>query len=233
MDTTENLTVDEKFIVMLVGSTGAGKNTIMNNIEEYFGEEIIKHYPSCTTRAKREQETHGIDYFFLSKDEMFKLAKEHRIVELKRVYSNIYGTDIQVIEDTLQNTKIAMKDYDVQGFANAKKRINYIRSKNNKEPLHILTILIDAPDDLLVERIKNRNDNTDVKSREQELIKDRVIKNHTQYDYRVMNFDIKTATNEVIQIIKSEYQKVTGKTLIEEKQNIINKEENNIVSSMY
>lgn len=218
MDTTTEL--DNEFIVMIVGSTGAGKNTIMNNVEKYFGESIIKRYPSCTTRSPRESETHGIDYFFLTKEEMFKLAKEHRIVELKRVYNNIYGTDIKAIEETFQTAKIAIKDYDVQGYLNAKKRINYIRSQNNKGPIHILTILIDAPDELLVERIKARNDNTDVTAREQELIKDRVIKNHSQYDYRVMNLDIEKATSEVIEIIKDEYHKVTGKNLLEKKANI-------------
>ncbi|MBQ7977646.1 MAG: hypothetical protein IJ301_03570 [Clostridia bacterium] len=224
MNREQNLHSDNKLIVMIVGSAGAGKNTIMDRVKYEFGEDFIKHFPSCTTRPIRESEMHGREHFFMTKEEMFALVKEHRIVELKKVYNNLYGTDIKVIEDTLLHTPIAMKDYDVEGYANAKKRINYIREKNGREPLHIVSILIDAPDDQLIARMKNRHDNTDVSAREQELIKDRVIKNHSKYDYRVMNNDLETAINEVVGIIKHEYERVTGKSIPENAKNSTNQQ---------
>ena len=59
----------KKQVVAICGKSGSGKDTIMK--------EILKRYPnsfkpivSYTTRPRREYETEGIDYHFISKQEM-------------------------------------------------------------------------------------------------------------------------------------------------------------------
>ena len=54
-------------LFVISGSSGVGKGTVIN--------EFLRKHPnfklsiSCTTRNKREGEEHGVNYFFLSKEE--------------------------------------------------------------------------------------------------------------------------------------------------------------------
>lgn len=200
-------------IVMIVGSTGAGKDTVINEVSKILGSSNIMRYPSCTTRPKRPQEVDGIDYIFYSLEEMRNQCKLGKMVEVKKVYNNIYGTHIDSINRALSNSKIAINDYDVEGYANAKKRINYVREKQHMSALPIVTILIDAPDEVLISRIKGRNDNTDISGRIAQLERDRVIKSYYKYDYRVNNDNLANCVKEVCDIIINEYEKSTGKKL--------------------
>ncbi len=211
--------MDSRMIVMIAGSTGAGKTTVISKVIEKLGKENIDRFASCTTRPARPGEVNGKDYYFLSEQEFYDKINKHEIVEAKRVYGNLYGTYITAINDVLTHTKIAIKDFDVDGYRNAKVRINTYREKQGKKPLPIITILVDAPDSELIDRVKKRNDNTNVQEREKELIKDRIIKNKNKfrYNYRIVNNDIDSCVDEICDIIKVEYKKNTGHELIEPK----------------
>ncbi len=200
-------------IVMIVGSTGAGKDTVINEVSKKLGSNNIMRYPSCTTRQKRPKEIDGIDYIFYTVDEMRFQCRLGKMVEVKKVYSNIYGTHIDSINNALALSKVAINDYDVEGYANAKKRINYVREKQHLSAIPIITILIDAPDDVLISRVKRRNDNTDISGRIAQLERDRIIKTYYEYDYRVTNDILSNCVNEVCDIIVNEYEKNTGKKL--------------------
>ena len=208
-------------LVMIVGSTGAGKDTVIKEISKRLGEENIQRFPSCTTRQKRPQEIAGVDYVFYTIEEMRLQCRQGKMVEVKKVYNNIYGTHIDNINQALSSAKIAINDYDVEGYANAKKRINHVRQKCNLSSLPIITILIDAPDDVLIARVRKRNDNTDISGRITQLEKDRIIKTYSQYDYRVINDDLQSCVDTVCSIINFEYEKQTGNKLVKSNDNKI------------
>ncbi len=213
--------MNKHMIVMIAGSTGAGKTTIINKVIEKLGKDSIDRFASCTTRPMRNGEVDGKDYYFLSEDEFYQKIQTHQIVEAKRVYGNLYGTYLPAIHDTLSHTKIAIKDFDVDGYRNAKERINLYRKKQGKEPLPIITILVDIPDNELIERVKSRNDNTNVAEREKELIKDRIIKNKNRYryNYHITNENLDKSVNQICEIIKSEFYKQTGQSLTTTQEN--------------
>ena len=81
--------------------------------------------------------------------------------------------------------------------------------------LPVVTILVDAPDEVLVERMRKRNDNTNIEEREKELIKERVIKRHTNYDYIITNDDLQKSVDTICDIIKLEYARAYNKPLID------------------
>lgn len=202
-------------LVMIVGSTGAGKDTVINEVSKKLGSNNIQRFPSCTTRPMRGQEVDGIDYIFYSLEEMKRQCKLGKMIEVKKVYQNIYGTHIDALNKALSNSQIAINDYDVQGYANAKKRVMLVRQKLNMPEIPVVTILIDAPDSVLIERVKNRNDNTDINSRIKELESDRIIKTYAKYDYRVNNDNLENCVNTVCDIINTEFEKFTGQKLIQ------------------
>lgn len=76
-------------IFCLMGKSSSGKDTIFKEINEDKDLDL-KPIVSYTTRPKRINETNGVEYFFIDKDELDKFEKENKVIE-KRVYHTVHG----------------------------------------------------------------------------------------------------------------------------------------------
>ena len=76
-------------LFVISGPSGAGKGTICKEILE---NENIRLSVSMTTRAPRDGEIDGVNYFFVSKEEFQKIIEERGFLEYAEVYGNFYGT---------------------------------------------------------------------------------------------------------------------------------------------
>lgn len=76
-------------IFCLMGKSSSGKDTIFKKINEDKDLDL-KPIISYTTRPKRINETNGVEYFFINKDELNKFEKENKVIE-KRVYHTVHG----------------------------------------------------------------------------------------------------------------------------------------------
>jgi guanylate kinase len=108
-------------LVIFSAPSGSGKTTIVKKMIEQ--EELkLKFSVSACSRKKRENETHGKDYFFLSIEEFKKSVENNEFAEWEEVYENMfYGTlknEIQRITDSGFN---AIFDVDVAGALSIKK----------------------------------------------------------------------------------------------------------------
>lgn len=108
-------------IVLLVGVSGAGKDTIKHQLLET-GE--YHHIVSHTTRPPRENagimELDGTDYHFITKETAVDMLRNRQFVEAKKYGDNIYGTSIAEIQRAHDEGKIAITDLEVQGVAEYK-----------------------------------------------------------------------------------------------------------------
>ena len=107
-------------IALLVGISGAGKDTIKKSLlHESDFHDIVSH----TTRAPRENEgvveTDGVDYHFIDNDKARDMVTNGEFVEVKYVHGTVYGTSIAEVERA-SRTGIAVTDVDVQGVAEYK-----------------------------------------------------------------------------------------------------------------
>jgi guanylate kinase len=108
-------------IVLLVGVSGAGKDTIKHRLLET-GK--YHHIISHTTRNPRKNgdvmEQDGTDYHFIDKEQAVHMLENHEFVEAKFVHGNAYGTSIAEIQKAKDDGKVAITDLDVQGVAEYK-----------------------------------------------------------------------------------------------------------------
>lgn len=114
-------TIQTTPIVLLVGITAAGKDTIQNKVlesDEYH--KIITH----TTRAPRTNngvlEQDGDDYHFATTDKMHEMLVGEEFIEVNRFGDNYYGTSVSEFIAAKQHGKIALGDIDVNGIASFK-----------------------------------------------------------------------------------------------------------------
>jgi guanylate kinase len=107
-------------LILFCGPSGSGKTTITKHLLEKFPQ--LRFSVSATTRAKRPNEVHGRDYYFISVDDFKKNIKLDAFVEWEEVYRNIfYGTLKSEIQRIWSEGKVVAFDVDVEGGLNIKK----------------------------------------------------------------------------------------------------------------
>lgn len=104
-------------ILLLVGISGAGKDTIKQKLLDR--RDQYHHIVSHTTRAPRENkgilEQDGVDYHFIDWSRANQMVDQHAFIEAKIYATNLYGTSVAEIEQAKADSKIAMTDIEVQG----------------------------------------------------------------------------------------------------------------------
>lgn len=73
-------------IFCIMGKSGAGKDTLLKEINKDIdlGLKTIVLY---TTRPKRSNETHGIEYYFIDEERLQEYDKKGKIIELREYYT--------------------------------------------------------------------------------------------------------------------------------------------------
>ena len=109
-------------LVLLVGITGAGKNTVLN--------EMVKsgEYHDLITTITREPrynngvlEQDGVEYYFVSQERAVELLKAGEYVEVSPVHGRIYGVTVDEVRKAHDAGVMAIADIDVQGVSKYKK----------------------------------------------------------------------------------------------------------------
>lgn len=176
-------------VLLLSGPSGCGKSTLLKEVYK----EISDYYfsISTTTRAPREGEVDGIDYFFVSKKEFLDDIKEGFFLEWAEVHGNYYGTSLKPIKKALALGKLVIFDIDVQGHEIVRKKISR----------QVTSVFITTPSlEVLENRLRSRNtDENDVIEKRLKNAKTE-IKYFQKYDYFIVNDDLQIASKQLIAI---------------------------------
>ena len=144
-------------IVIFSGYAGAGKNTNINKLlSEIRG---LNYIPSVTTRSMREGESERKPYFFRDLRDLEELKQKGSFIESENIHGNWYGTLQDKYDEVLSKGEIIVKDIDVNGAMEFKKRYGnlvhlvFIRPSND---LEVIDRMRDRGD--LEEEINKRKD---------------------------------------------------------------------------
>lgn len=108
-------------LIIFSAPSGAGKTTIVHHLLKVFPE--LEFSVSACSRTKRKEETHGVDYYFITVDEFKEKIKNDEFIEWEEVYKdNFYGTLKVEIERIWKKGKHIIFDMDVVGGINLKKK---------------------------------------------------------------------------------------------------------------
>jgi len=181
-------------LFVISGPSGVGKGTIANRILEDCG---LSFSVSMTTRAPRNGEVDGKDYYFVSHEEFKKTIAEGGFLEYAEVYGNFYGTPLKPILERLENGESILLDIDTVGAENVRKAY----------PENISIFILPPSLEELKTRIIGRNSESK-ESLERRLGEaEAVMKCSKDYTYDVINDDLDEAISKVKEIIESERKK--------------------------
>jgi len=178
-------------LVVVSAPSGCGKTTIV--------QAILRNHPSflfsisATTRPKRNGETDGKDYFFLTREEFEKKIDRSELVEWEEIYGNYYGTLRSEIERALKGGNIMLFDIDVKGALSIRRAY----------PEESLLIFIEPPSfEQLRDRLLGR------KTEDESMLARRLervpmeLEHGRQFDHRVVNDQLESAIQEVESIVQ-------------------------------
>lgn len=178
--------------IIFSAPSGAGKTTIVKHLLSVFND--LSFSISACSRAKRDYEVDGKDYYFFSVEEFKKKIKNKEFVEWEEVYpDHFYGTLKIEIEQVWSEGKSIIFDVDVIGGIRLKK---YFKDD-------ALSVFVKPPSfKVLEQRLRGR------KTENEEKLKLRLNKATTEllledmFDYILVNDDLEKAKSEAEKTVK-------------------------------
>ncbi len=106
-------------LIIVSGPSGVGKGTICAELRARNPQ--IRESISMTTRARRNGETEGVDYFYVSEERFNEMAAHGEMLEHAYVHGNQYGTPLAYVVEQLEQGYDVLLEIDVQGSIQAMK----------------------------------------------------------------------------------------------------------------
>src|SRR5690554_335630 len=179
-------------LIVFSAPSGSGKTTIVQHLLSR--EDLnLAFSVSCTSRAPRENEKDGVNYYFLSLSDFKQHIKNNDFLEWEEVYrDNFYGTLKTEVERLWALGKNVIFDIDVVGGLRIKKKF----------PKETLAVFVKPPSiDELKIRLKKR------KTENENRINMRVAKASVelatapQFDHIIKNYNLEDALAEAYKLV--------------------------------
>lgn len=168
--------------IILTGSSGVGKNTVITEIEKR--NKNFKLMPTYTTRQKRPTEIDGYPFYFLSKQEFQDKIKQGELIEHEFIHGNYYGSSYKILDEYLSNDIVLIKDLGIEGAQNLTTKISHLTP--------VKKIFLTTTKRELKRRLKNRGEKQ-IKLRLKRY--DREQGEINKFDYIILNNDLDLTCN--------------------------------------
>ena len=188
-------------LLVVSGPSGAGKGTICGLLRKALPD--LAYSVSVTTRAPREGEVDGKDYFFKTVSQVKDMIFRGELLEYAQVYGNYYGTPKPYVMGLLNEGRDVLLEIDVQGALQIKKVF----------PDGVFVFVVPPTLSELRARIYNRGKDTEevIEKRLKEATHE--LRYASKYDYIIVNDIAEKAAGRVLTLLEAERYRA-GRTYV-------------------
>ncbi len=181
--------------------SGAGKTTLCHEVRSLVPD--LFYSVSYTTRAPRPGEVNGTDFHFVSEAEFAAMRERDEFAEWAEVHGQLYGTPAKSLESALARGLDVLLDIDTHGARQLRQRYP-----------EAVSVFIMAPSMAELEgRLRERkSDAAGEIARRLARARDEIAA-WRQYDYLIINRDVKEAVDQLATIIQAERWRTSRLTL--------------------
>lgn len=187
-------------LVIISGFSGAGKGTVVKELMNRY--DCYALSVSATTRAPREGEVNGREYFFKTREKFEELIRQDALYEYACYVSNYYGTPKAYVQEQLAAGKDVILEIEVQGALKVKE----------KNPEALLLFVTPPSAEELRNRLLHRGTESEEviqermnRAAEESLLMDR-------YEYLIINDQLDDCVTKVHQLIQREHLRMEANT---------------------
>lgn len=186
-------------LIVISGFSGSGKGTVVKKLVEKYDYSLSI---SATTRAPREGEVDGRDYYFKTVEEFKSLIDYNGLIEWAQYVENFYGTPRKFVEDELDAGKNVILEIEVQGAMSIKAQY----------PDALLIFISTKDVETLHDRLVNRGTEKDevIKKRMQRAAEE--ADSMENYEFIVINDELDRCVDDINSIVVSETCKKENRT---------------------
>lgn len=197
-DSDFNLHNPQPLLIVISGPSGAGKDTVMQRMQE---RGLPFHFVvTATTRERRANEIDGRDYLFVTKEEFARMIDEDELIEHAIVYGDYKGIPKQQVREALESGKDVVMRIDVQGAETVRRMAHealliFITTESEQELVRRLeTRKTETPDSLALRIATARKE----------------LKRVEAFDYVIINrdFHLDETVDAIRAIITAEHHRV-------------------------
>ena len=180
-------------LIVVSGPSGSGKGTVNAKLLQ---SDNFAFSVSATTRAPRQGEVDGVNYYYITREEFERRIKDGEMLEYTTYCGNYYGTPLREAIEVLESGKNLILEIEVEGALNIKRRY----------PEAVLIMLLPPSFAVQEARLRGRC------SEAEDVIQRRLARTREEltflpsYDYVVYNYDngVDACADDIRAIVRAE-----------------------------
>lgn len=194
----------QPLLIVISGPSGIGKDSVLNELKR---RGLPFHFVvTANTREPRLEEVHGVDYFFMTREEFLAGVERGEFLEHAKVYNDLKGIPRWQVDNALKSGKDVVLRVDVQGAETIR----------GLYPEAVLIYLIPRNYDEWYTRLVCRKTESaeDIKTRVEISVKE--VEKIDIFDYLVVNAEnlLCQAVDDIIGIIRTEHLAVNHRKIV-------------------
>ena len=186
-------------LILISAPSGGGKTTLCQKLLE--ARPQMTRAVTCTTRAPREGERDGVDYYFLDAGSFLKRVQAGNFLEHATVYGNSYGTLKTEVLSKLRQGKDVLLNVDVQGAASIRQRAE----EEGELKRSLVTVFLTPPSlSTLEERLRKRGADSEAEIRKRLGVARQEVVQWKNFDYLLLSTSINEDIRRMLCILEAE-----------------------------
>ncbi len=178
-------------VFLITAPSGAGKSSLVNALLE--NDAGLQLSVSCTTRAPRDGEIEGRDYYFVSTQRFKAMRDNDELLEWAQVHDNYYGTPRAPLAKALELGRDVLLEIDWQGAQQVRRLLPGVTG------VFILPPSLDALESRLQARGK---DSEEVIAKRMAVASSEIAHAH-EFEYVIINQEFSVALQQLEQLVSS------------------------------